>query len=290
MGERKFEKDSRIDYRATWKRRLLSGAAARAVVGVAATAARFAIRSQFDTWWEEGRSFTVTPSTEGLSREDQVERRSLWYGRVYYLPPGVQKGGLLSTLAAGIVCAIVGGMAFFPIVAATGKMHTRSFRAVWAGWLGIGVLASLIAFVWSFAEFYTSSTVDVDGFFAAGPRERPAGGSFGEPPFTHDGTYSIESWSCQIGPIWEFSRTSVEGSRFSTVPPCEDAKISRWLMLALFLLSAVLLALTTFLPPWQSKEAQRTGQGLEMAGADGRRVSDRTGEVSRSSSKTGTAV
>lgn len=102
------------------------------------------------------------------------------------------------------------------------KSHTRKFRAIWAVWLMLGVLASLVGLVWSFVEFYTSSTVDIESFLAGGPREVP-----NDPrrsaAFTRDGTFGIESWSCQIEPIWRDYGPSIRGSRYNTLPPCTDA-------------------------------------------------------------------
>jgi hypothetical protein len=67
----------------------------------------------------------------------------------------------------------------------------------------IAVIVSLVALIYSFVETYTSSTFDVDAFFAAGPRERDFGSSYDEPPWPAVGTWNIEAWSCQIRPIEE---------------------------------------------------------------------------------------
>lgn len=78
----------------------------------------------------------------------------------------------------------------------------------WRAWFGIPALVSLIALVYSFVERYTVSSVDVDGFLAAGPRIRQ---TFGlpddEPIFTTEGKHSVESWSCAIRPIIDLIRS-----------------------------------------------------------------------------------
>ncbi|PPJ52488.1 hypothetical protein CBER1_10706 [Cercospora berteroae] len=290
MADPKLDKESHVNWRGTWKRRLLVGTTALIVLGIVAAAAKFNVDARYDTWWEEGRSFEVVRRGEEIPPEERAQARFQLYGVVYYLPPGVHKGGMISTMAAGIICAIIAGVAFLPTMFASDKVHLRMFRNIWIGWLSIGVLVSLIAFVWSFVEYYTSSTVDVDGFWAAGPQVPPPRGVLSIPPFTREGTHSIESWSCQISPIYFYARSRVVGVGDAWLPPCDNAKISRWLTLPLFVMSVVLLVLATVLQPWQSKEAKRADQQMEMAGADDRRASDRTGDASRSSSKSATAV
>ena len=122
MSDPKFDKESHVNWRGTWKRRVLLGATALIVLGLAAATAKFNIDARYDTWWEEGRSFEVVQRRSEIPPEDQAEARFQLYGTVYYLPPGVRKGGKISTMAAGIVCAIVAGVAFIPIVAASDKV------------------------------------------------------------------------------------------------------------------------------------------------------------------------
>lgn len=117
MADAKVEREFHTNYRATWKRRVLVGSAALAVLSIAAAAATFAVRSRHETWWREGQTFSAYDK-EGYS----PGRRIQWYGQVYYLPPGVRTGGLLSAQAAGIVCAIVAGMALLPIMGATDQV------------------------------------------------------------------------------------------------------------------------------------------------------------------------
>ncbi|CAK1364144.1 unnamed protein product [Cercospora beticola] len=90
MADSKVEREFHTNYKATWKRRVLVGTAALAVLGIAAAAAAFAVRSRHETWWREGQAFPTYPDTEPFSGG----RRIRWYGQVYYLPPGVRKGGL----------------------------------------------------------------------------------------------------------------------------------------------------------------------------------------------------
>lgn len=80
-------------------------------------------------------------------------------------------------------------------------------------WYVIALLASLIAFIYSFVDTYTSSTLDIDAFFAAGPRPIPLDRLRDEPPLGSEGTYNIEAWSCQLRPIFRFRGFPFPGNK-----------------------------------------------------------------------------
>ena len=112
----------RLDYRATWRARVLGIVATGALFGIAAATSYFAANALDDFRFREGRTYRVGDPTwndPGLSDEERRRRSQLWYGSVYELPPGVSRGGLLATLSGSIICTIVGGIGIFMTLCVT---------------------------------------------------------------------------------------------------------------------------------------------------------------------------
>ncbi|PPJ49686.1 hypothetical protein CBER1_02168 [Cercospora berteroae] len=245
------------NYSTTWKRRTLLSAVALVDFILAATAAGLSMRAIHNIWWQVDNQFTV------------YLNKDLWYGDVYYVPPGVRYESVWSTLSAGVVCAVVSGMCILFIMSATDEISTRRVHICGIFWRSIGIAASFVALVWSFDEFYSSSSVDIRGILNNVPTDEEP--QFGrrpvDPTFTRGGTYGVERWSCQIEPLWKGYWPWYPYSRSSSLLPSADVRASRWLMMPLLVMSIVLLALTIF-APWQSKAAAAVGTDQQMEKAD----------------------
>ncbi|GIZ43186.1 hypothetical protein CKM354_000642400 [Cercospora kikuchii] len=258
MANPKHQEKLIYNYSTTWKRRVLLSAVALVVFVFAATAAGLSMRAIHNIWWQVDNQFTV------------YLNKDLWYGDVYFLPPDVRYASVWSTFSAGIVCAVVSGMCILFIMSATDEISTRRVHVLGIFWRSLGIFASLVALVWSFVEFYTSSTVNVGGILENVPtNEEPLFDSRPvDPIFTRKGTYGVERWSCQIEPLWKGYWPWYPYSRSSSLLPCADVRASRWLMLPLLMMSVVLPALT-ILVPWQSKAAAAVGTDQQMENAGG---------------------
>lgn len=68
----------------------------------------------------------------------------------------------------------------------------------------IAVIAAAVEFVYSFAERYTSSTVDVDAFLAQRVDRNEL--SFDAPVVGETGSWSLEAWACQTQEVWRLMR------------------------------------------------------------------------------------
>lgn len=125
-------------------------------------------------------------SSDGLPVFDGRGASPTW--GAYIIAPGLSYASLKASLAAG---CIGGGAALvmFHNILSSSNRPAQSYSGALAS--AATVITIIIAFVWSFVATYTSS--------------HPYLGPFPE-TFNHDtvgehGTYSFESWNCQVVPL-----------------------------------------------------------------------------------------
>ncbi|KAI5365861.1 hypothetical protein Slin14017_G035010 [Septoria linicola] len=165
------------------------------------------------------------------------------------------------------------------------KVHSRFSRMFWPLWTGITVVLSLVAFIYSFVETYTSTTMDVRGSFAAGLRPRPESvfEERLETPFDSTGTYNVEAYSCRVREIL------VTGRNWG-LNPCVKMMTARWLTLPLFIVAIVLCTMSIWYPPTPSRKAAPSTTEMRITDAADRGASRHDSEASRASVKTETAA
>jgi hypothetical protein len=118
-----------MDYRATWRSRLLGLATTGGVIAIASPAMHFARLALEHRNWRVGGIFDVSDPARfdpGLSSEERLEIAQLWYGRFYVLPPGVLRGGLQATLAAGVLCVVFAGFGLIMSLLASNEVSRSS--------------------------------------------------------------------------------------------------------------------------------------------------------------------
>lgn len=121
---------------------------------------------------------------QGTSAEPVYKGTSVSdFWTVWTIAPGVSYAGLKATLAAGCI-GTAAGLLMLVSLPCTGTPAARSYSCMAAS--AAATITTIIAFVWSFVETYTSDSA----------YHGPFTQTFQRPVGTH-GSYSVESWNCQ---------------------------------------------------------------------------------------------